>query len=57
VWIFFFQQEILRLHSTPQMGHAVTAVKEFSGSSIEQVHAMSTIIQFIDMILCVESIV
>jgi hypothetical protein len=41
---FFFHQEILRLHSTPQMGHAVTAVKESSASCIEQVYAMSTII-------------
>lgn len=42
--VFFFHQEILRLHSTPQMGHAVTAVKDTSASSIEQVYAVSTII-------------
>jgi hypothetical protein len=44
VWIFFFQQGISRLHSTPQMDHAVTAVKETSASSIEQVYDMSAII-------------
>jgi hypothetical protein len=59
VYFFFFQQGILRLHSTPQMGHAGTAVKESSASSIEQVYDMSSIIlvyRYNFLYVCIHSI-